>query len=93
MVFSAVATGMTTGKGKFSPHQELPVTLDVHGQDKIMRVGKVMDVYTIPRLLLELSTVMIFLPFFALDQRLSIRGDLCPKRLLAMSGDIFDCHT
>ena len=60
---------------------------------KIMRVGKVMDVYTIPRLLLELSTVMIFLPFLALDQRLSIRGDLCPKRLLAMSGDIFGCHT
>ena len=40
MIFSAVATGMTTGKGKFSPHQELPVILDVHKQVKIIRVGK-----------------------------------------------------
>lgn len=69
MVFSAVATGMTTGKGTFSPHQELPVTLDVHQQDKIIRVGKVMDVYTIPSLLLEFSTVVILWPFLALDQR------------------------
>lgn len=40
MLFSAVATGMTTEKGKFSPHQELPVILHVHQQVKIIRVGK-----------------------------------------------------
>lgn len=56
-----------------------------------MRVGKVMDVYTIPRLFLELSTVISLLAFLCpRPERLSIRGDLCPKRLLAMSGDIFD---
>ena len=38
-----------------------------------------MDVYAIPSLLLELSTVMTLLPFFALDQSFSVRGDFLPQ--------------
>lgn len=54
--------------------------MDVHQQVKIIRVGKVMDVYTISSLFLEHSTVRTLLPFLFLDQWFSNRDDFVPQR-------------
>lgn len=62
-------------------------------QVKIIRWEKVIDVDTFLSLLLKHSTVMTLLLFFSLDQWFSTRGDFVPQETLAMSEDIFSCHT